>query len=59
MPKPLYERALAILNKYFKPDHPHVRACSNNYARLLEEMEKSTTTPPPSLLARLRRWVEF
>jgi len=39
--KPLYERALKIMNKFFKSDHPDICIVSENYARLLEEMEYS------------------
>ncbi len=40
--KPLYERTLKIMNKFFQSDHPTVRTILKNYvyASLLGEMEK-------------------
>ncbi|EDN65098.1 hypothetical protein BGP_6685 [Beggiatoa sp. PS] len=38
--KPLLERAIKIANKFFEPDHPDVRLYTNNYNRLLSEMDK-------------------
>jgi tetratricopeptide (TPR) repeat protein len=39
--KPLYEQVLKIFKQVFKPDHPNVRVVSENYASLLEKMEKT------------------
>ncbi|EDN68625.1 hypothetical protein BGP_5893 [Beggiatoa sp. PS] len=38
--KPLYERSLKILNKFFAADHPTVRTITENYNRLLSKMDK-------------------
>ena len=49
-----------IFKQVFKPDHPYVRLCSENYAGLLEKMEKQkTTTSSPNLWRRLRKWMGF
>jgi tetratricopeptide (TPR) repeat protein len=56
--KPLFERALKIANKFFKPDHPNVRLYSENYAKLFEKMEKQKTTKAQKL-GWLRKWLGF
>jgi len=57
--KPLYERAIKIVNKFFKPDHPLVRKCSENYAKLLEDMKKQKTTKALKPKGWLRKWLGF
>ena len=56
--KPLYERALKMVNKFFKPDHPTVRTISKNYAILLKDMKAPKTTKPPSLWKRLWQFIK-
>jgi hypothetical protein len=56
--KPLFERALKMVNKFFKPDHPKVRLYSKNYAILLEKMKAPKTTKPPSLWKRLWQFIK-
>lgn len=38
---PLYQRALAILEKALGPEHPHLATCLENYAVLLKKMGRA------------------
>ena len=38
--EPFYQRSLAILEKAFVPEYPHVAASLENYANLLRETER-------------------
>lgn len=37
--KPLYERALAIMEKTLGSNHPNTKIVRENYARVLEDMK--------------------
>ena len=39
--EPLYQRALAILEKALGPEHPNVATSLDNYAALLREMDRN------------------
>ena len=39
--EPLYQRALAILEKSLPPDHPNLATVRENYAGLLDELGRA------------------
>ena len=53
--KPLYERALAILEKALGPEHPQVAISLENYASLLRNMGRPEEGVPLESRARAIR----
>jgi len=53
--EPLFQRALAILEKALGPDHPNVAICLENYALCLRAMDRSGEATPLEARAKTIR----
>jgi hypothetical protein len=50
----LYQRALAIFEQTFGPEHPKVITCRNNYAGLMRKMTRKIERQTSQLDGQLR-----